>query len=1055
MDAELFERVMGAGYQGSDPAVKELFARNRARFEVLVEQVKRSNVIPFIGAGFSACAYPSWSNLLLQLASGYPGCDDEVRGLIAEGRFEAAASCLQGEVCGGGDPFERVQPSNDVWLRDPFSRELERIFGGVTEDVAFSRLSPERRGIAQLFHGPVVTTNYDCMIELAYREEGREIRDLCPHGEYHRSEAFRRLRDDDSALFKIHGTIRDSNNIVLTQEDYERVYGVPGEETVLSKLLRQILTSRSVLFIGCSLESDKTVDFLKRERGFHTCFAIVEIPEEAVVESIRPDGTVVREPAITGELPGGGKYENRAFSERRKKLEGELGLQCIWYPHGEYDALDAILGKLERECASHLPRLEIPLPTYGYFGREGLSSSLVASFEAGGTIEFVTGEGGIGKTTVCIEVLRSLRDKGHVVTIVKVPQAGSERDLLDAIACALGVDQKDEEEPLDTYTGYILDVANRLRVSLVFFDGWEALWDSLDREACRHLLGTLEYLRENGISVLVSSRERLVGYETSARCRRLESLDLQSSATLFETVFERQGGILPLDDVTNTGIRAGLHGDPAYSTILRSLEGHPLAIILTATLAAQSLSWSDVAERWERAEQCARDARHDSLSTALWMSWESVADTPNAQRLWGFLSMIPGSLGLDEFDGLLNCPQSEWTNAVRRLEFASLVSVRNGFVEMLEPIKEGFFSVAPKGEVYDAFGRCSNYLFSLVLSQVEEADSLATAYLPRVDWMLYLFDKVSRECERVGLDAELLDIFRFAGFAFERDLATSRVLLNRVVDLLEKRGDYSNEAEALLALLDVEALLGSMERAEQVCMRIESLLDRLDDDDRRLSVCAALLRARASLALSGEDARVANELLGKAYAIYEGRGDRRGLAVTMYQMGQVNLSLLDVEGALKYFERSVALNSTDDYCLDVRCLAWSEYGKGLVLSDMERFDEAIDALDAAADLALRFGMRSLLALCLLLKVPFEITSGIGDGVSKLQESIDLLLADGIDARRLLADQFVQVASTMYWEAGNEFEVVRPILSFAGDLYRELDDDASASRVETYCKQLAG
>ena len=51
---------------------------------------------------------------------------------------------------------------------------------------------------------------------------------------------------------------------MFTQEQYDEVYGRGTEDTPLVQTMKQIFSGKTVLFLGCSLASDRVLDVLKR-----------------------------------------------------------------------------------------------------------------------------------------------------------------------------------------------------------------------------------------------------------------------------------------------------------------------------------------------------------------------------------------------------------------------------------------------------------------------------------------------------------------------------------------------------------------------------------------------------------------------------------------------------------------------------------------------------------------------------------------------------------------------------------------------------------------------
>ena len=133
-------------------------------------------------------------------------------------------------------------------------------------------------------------------------------------------------------LLKLHGDVEERTDRVLTLSEYTKTYGAADPsrldfEKPLPHLLRLLLTTRPVLFLGCSLNQDRVVKFLK-----HVAETNPDLPHYAVVEH-----------------PG-----SKAF--RRAQLYfSEHGIRPIWYPKGEHKFVELIVEYLSNEISDNVP----------------------------------------------------------------------------------------------------------------------------------------------------------------------------------------------------------------------------------------------------------------------------------------------------------------------------------------------------------------------------------------------------------------------------------------------------------------------------------------------------------------------------------------------------------------------------------------------------------------------------------------------------------------------------------------------------------------------------
>lgn len=206
----------------------------------------RTRLVPFVGAGLSIpLGYPSWANLLKSLAP-----DDttkaEVGILLKHYQYEEAA-----EVIAENLPPKLFRAK----LKEAFDEaKLPKLIGGALAILpAFA-------------NSLVITTNLDRALEHAYAEAGLPFQSVLKGGDLHDASAA--IQRGDRCLIKLHGDYEDRKP-VLTLDAYTAAYGnadpsEPNLSLALPKLLTIALTGRPLLFLGCSLQSDRTVKVIAR-----------------------------------------------------------------------------------------------------------------------------------------------------------------------------------------------------------------------------------------------------------------------------------------------------------------------------------------------------------------------------------------------------------------------------------------------------------------------------------------------------------------------------------------------------------------------------------------------------------------------------------------------------------------------------------------------------------------------------------------------------------------------------------------------------------------------
>ena len=860
--------------------VRAMYRKNEQYLTEVLEGVRNDSIVPFIGAGFSAGSYPLWRNLLLGLASGVsPKLKKKANALLDCSDFEGAASLLDEELVSSA-------------LRE----EIAGAFGAETLDEAVEKLTPERRGIPSAFRGFVLTTNYDRLIERAYEAAGARLERVCPHTAYQYVQAVGGVQGNGPLLLKLHGDAWDPTNAVITREDYDRVYGTDGKVAPLVEVMRRAFTGRRILFLGCSLAGDRPLDVLHGCCEGATHYALVELP----TETENPDNPFA---PVLVDSEGD---EILAFRNARQSLR-RLGIRPIWYPHGQHEALDALLGWIEGEldsdsASTSVSPVSIPDSTYGKpVGRKKEISKVVRSLSGEPSITLVTGPGGIGKTEVCREALRRLRAKARNVVYAETAGRESAWAQCDAVAEALSVPKVEQREGVRAadYARYLTDKLADLERPVVYLDNWEDAWVASDEEGRRELVGLLQNLCGGGSSILVSSREIAADYETGAMTIEILGLERKPSVDLFRKVFRMKGG----------------SPDPSgseFEELIGKLEGHPLAIVLAATLAARYPSCGDALGHWAKASQNAKNSRHDSLETALHLSWEAVADAPLAHELWGVMALTPGDLPraeLDELADLSGTDPRDWVDAYARLRDASLVSASgDGSLSMLRPVRESFFLLAD-GSLVD---HCLDLLTRKLVGIIEADDNgsgvlgtgagdshaLALASLPSALFLL------GRSLGLRGLGAGAPALARALGNHYQFDWEASRPALDALLRAAREAGD--DDLAALAAQMSAECVIhqGRPDDAGPLLEEAERLHRKVGDD----LGAANDLRSRAQLAMRQGDLDGAGTLLEEAEGLHRKVGDDLGAANDLQARAQLAMLLGDLDAAGPLLEEAEGLH---------------------------------------------------------------------------------------------------------------------------------------------------
>lgn len=208
---------------------------NRHNFQALKTVYDNGKVIPFVGAGLSMpSGYSGWTDFLKDLAEEYEINIDE---FIKKGEYEEAAYFLEKEL---GE--------------NSFDNEIENRFGYHENIKGAVRLLPIY-GKKQT----VITSNFDNIIKECFEEcdasfdeyiLGTDVEDIS-----------RYLSQGKNCLIKIHGKATSRKDRILTTPEYSSHYGSEG---CLTECIKQISTSQSLLFLGCSLSVDRTIQVMHK-----------------------------------------------------------------------------------------------------------------------------------------------------------------------------------------------------------------------------------------------------------------------------------------------------------------------------------------------------------------------------------------------------------------------------------------------------------------------------------------------------------------------------------------------------------------------------------------------------------------------------------------------------------------------------------------------------------------------------------------------------------------------------------------------------------------------
>ncbi len=270
------------------------FERNLQRFDQLVEVLEAGDVVPFIGAGMSTSGgFPTWEDHLRSQGR-TAGIDPaHIEELLARGEYETVIAEI--EASRGRDVFTQE-------VRDVFSRT-----GTITDTTLL---------ITELFTDTLITTNYDRLIEQAF-DTGAENAFQVING-------LDAMADPDSertSLIKLHGDTTTPGKCILSEKQYNQAYGDGGIDLSrpIPRLLDYYYKNSSLLFLGCSLRDDRTVQVF---RAVKQQVGDIDIPQHFTIEQAPETET--------------------ALIDRNADLL-RIGITGIWFEKGQFEFVEAML----------------------------------------------------------------------------------------------------------------------------------------------------------------------------------------------------------------------------------------------------------------------------------------------------------------------------------------------------------------------------------------------------------------------------------------------------------------------------------------------------------------------------------------------------------------------------------------------------------------------------------------------------------------------------------------------------------------------------------------
>ena len=299
---------------------------NKDNFDFLIRLMRRNVVIPFLGAGFSAnFGYPGWTDFLCEQAKTHH-LSDAIQELKNR-EYEKAASILQ----------EQLEGSMEYTLMQAFGDHKYKVQQSIKEI----------EELPKIFHSLILTTNFDEVVEMLYAKVNHEyINKLTPRSLKDVELSHKRIACGEPTLIKLHGDVA-TREFVLTEQEYNKIYGkgVLDVRLPLPSFLRDVLLSRVILFLGCSLEGDRTLQVIEQSRiDGSISFALLPLPENTENKD-HPWSPYLVDKIDEKEI------EKQELVARREFLN-KHNIIPIWYPYKKYEALKILLKEIAGQLSS-------------------------------------------------------------------------------------------------------------------------------------------------------------------------------------------------------------------------------------------------------------------------------------------------------------------------------------------------------------------------------------------------------------------------------------------------------------------------------------------------------------------------------------------------------------------------------------------------------------------------------------------------------------------------------------------------------------------------------
>ena len=667
------------------------------------------------------------------------------------------------------------------------------------------------------------------------------------------------------------------------------------------------------------------------------------------------------------------------YHSLRQLLQDELGIE----PDSDTISLVAAIetgdltGKIATTTHQPISRYKqkqpghnLPYPIRSFIGREK-EMSHVTDLVKNNRLVMLTGTGGIGKTTLTIQVgNRLLETFPDGVWLVELAPVVDEMLVTQTILHALGLWESSNRSALDTLLEFL-----REKESLLILDN------------CEHLIRTIGQLVQSvlqgcaKIKILANSREILdlpgeslfyVPPLSLPDDHQLPALEQWPQYEAIRLFVERATAVHPEFRVTQDNLTPLVQ-------ICRRLDGIPLALELAAArvkmLTAEQIA-GRLDQRFSLLTTGNRSAlpRHQTLHALVDWSWELLSQTE--QVLLSRLSVFAGGMTLEAVEAI--CPgdgvhEYEVLEILTQLVNKSLVIVERPQEEeiryhLLETIRQyAWERLVEAGGEGQWRQRHLEYFYQLA----EEAEK-ALVGPDQVAWM----NRLEGESDnlRAALnwarqnDVEVGLQLSTALWRFWVDRGYIREQQKRLSQLLAHPNEVAPaiKAKAILRQGQLHMFAFNLDQARTLAEQSLTLYQELGDQE---GIASALFLL--GIVTSHFDSTLAREVLLESLVIYRALDDKLGIATALLDLARIEVFWpKNYEQAAAYLEESESLFRELGHLNDIAAVLETS---GLAAIYSGEYQSALPLLEEALAIWELFGPTKMSAILdTLAKLNYEL-----------------------------------------------------------------------------------